>query len=423
MDKIPVMKPYFDEAEEKAVIHTIRSGWVAQGSVVEKFEIEIAKHENAAFAVATSSCTSALHLAMKVAGMKRGMDVMVPSFTFVATANAVVETGATPILVDICQDTYNIDMVNVLDKIKGNYVYKNTKWINKNTGNLLWGIIPVHQFGLCADMNAVNKTASDYHLQIIEDAACALGAKIESLHEGEFGNISCISFHPRKSITTGEGGMILTNNVDYVKKMRELRNHGSTMSADKRHQMAGFLLPAISVAGYNYRMSDIQAAIGLEQVKKLDYILEFRHKLAIRYNALIHKIVPELIPPYCPDNYTHTFQSYVCRLNEKILPFDSLEEAGIFRNKLLEMLGNMGIATRQGTHAIHLLSYYANTYGYQPMDLPNAYACDRMTITLPLYVQMNNEQQEYIIHSIRKCLDSIPGINNNRANNRQRGID
>lgn len=407
MEEIPVMKPYFDEAEERAVIETIRSGWVAQGSKVEKFEKEIAKHENIPYAVATTSCTSALHLAMKVAGMKPNMDVMVPSFTFVATANAVVETGATPILIDISKDTYTIDITSVKNKIERNYVKRDTDWVNKVTGNKLWGIVPVHQFGLCADMDAINKIASIYNIQIIEDAACALGAKIGNFHQGEFGNIACISFHPRKSITTGEGGMILTSNEHYANKMKALRSHGSAVSADQRHRNAGYLLPEICDAGYNYRMSDIQAAIGLEQIKKLDYILKRRHELAEKYECLVKEKIPELIPPYTPEGYFHTFQSYVCRLNEKALHFDHMEEAGEFRNQLLDRLGNLGIATRQGTHAIHLLEYYANTYGYKPMDLPRAYACDRMTITLPLYVQMNDSQQEYVINSIRSCLDHM----------------
>jgi len=405
MREIPVTVPYFTEDEEDAVKRVLQSGWVAQGPVVGEFEKAIVKHESVGYGVATTSCTTALHLAMVSSGVKEGLDVFAPAFTFVATVNSIVESGATPILIDICQDTFNIDTNKVIDKINNLYEKKDSKLINKETGNVLWGIVPVHQFGLCCNILEINCIAKEHGLHVIEDAACALGAKVGDIHEGGFGNPACVSFHPRKSITTGEGGMVLTDDETLAKKMKELRSHGSSVSADARHAGKGFLLPEFNEAGYNYRMTDIQAAIGLAQVDKLDFILEEKRRKSILYNNLIHEILPEFITPYVPDNYYHTYQSYVCMLDNKALGFDSIKAGGEYRNNLLDKLENMGIATRQGTHAVHLLGYYKNRFGFTPEDLPNAYTCDRLSITLPLYIQMSDDDQVYVVNTIRNVIN------------------
>ena len=274
MRKIPVTRPYFTDEEAAMAAEALRSGWVAQGPRVAEFEKEIAAHEGVAEGVATTSCTSALHLAMAAQGMSGGMDVIAPAFTFVATVNAIVETGATPVLTDIHEETFNIDADEVLRLIETNYRPESGRLIHTETGNVLWGIVPVHEFGLCCDIQRINAIAKEYDLQVIEDAACALGARIGDTHQGAFGNTSCVSFHPRKSITTGEGGMVLSDNAALAKRMRELRSHGSSVSADARDKQKGFLLPEFNEAGYNYRMTDIQGAIGLAQVKKLDNIIE-----------------------------------------------------------------------------------------------------------------------------------------------------
>lgn len=405
MKNLPVTIPYFTDEELKNVEKVLASGWVAQGPMVAEFEKAIAAHEGIQQGVATTSCTSALHLAMVVEGLKEGMDAIAPSFTFVATANAIVETGATPILVDIHQETFNIDFEKVKKLIPDKYEKKDGLLLNKKTGNTLWGIVPVHEFGLCCDILEINKLAEEYGLKVIEDAACALGAKIGDVHQGGFGNPSCVSFHPRKSITTGEGGMILTNDTASAKRMRELRTHGSTVSADARHKGKGFLLPEFNEAGFNYRMTDIQAAVGLAQVQKLDYIIEEKRKRANIYDELIQQYLPEFITPSVPEGYYHTYQSYVCMLNLKELNLASTAEGGQYRNMLLQKLEDIGIATRQGTHAVHMLGYYRNRFGYKPEDLPNAYACDHLSITLPLYVQMTDEDQEYVVKTIRKTID------------------
>lgn len=407
MEKIPVTIPFFDEKEAENVKEVLNSGWVAQGPMVAKFEKAIAEHEQSEYGIATTSCTTALHLAMEASGMTAGMDAIAPAFTFVATTNAIVQTGAVPILVDICQETYNIDVEKVSEIIERDYQEQDGKLRNKSTGNILWGIVPVHEFGLCCNIYEVNKIADKYHLKVIEDAACALGAKIGQVHQGGFGNLSCISFHPRKSITTGEGGMVLCNDAVLAKKMKELRTHGSTVSADARHAGKGFLLPEHNEAGYNYRMTDIQAAVGMAQVEKLDYIIEEKRKRAEIYNRLIKEYLPEFITPYVPNDYFHTYQSYVCMLDLEKLHLDSVAAGGEYRNMLLQKLEDIGIATRQGTHAVHMLGYYRNRFGYKPEDFPNAYACDHLSITLPLYVQMNDSDQEYVVKTIRKTIDNI----------------
>ena len=407
MSNIPVTIPYFTDEEAKEVEKVLASGWVAQGPMVGKFEEAIAEHEGIAYGVATTSCTSALHLAMVAKGLKTGMDAIVPAFTFVATANAVVETGATPVFVDIYRETFNINIEKLESILYKQYHEEDGKLINNQTGNILWGIVPVHEFGLCCNILKVNELAKKHNLQVIEDAACALGAMIDGVHEGAFGNPACVSFHPRKSITTGEGGMVLTDDADLAKRMKELRTHGSTVSADARHKGKGFLLPEFNEAGYNYRMTDIQGAVGLAQVKKLDYIVQEKIKRAALYNQLIKESVPEFITPYVPEGYFHTYQSYVCMLDCSKLGISDIAKGGEFRNELLQRLEDKGIATRQGTHAVHMLGYYKNTFGYTPEDYPNAYACDHLSITLPLYVQMSDDDQRRVVQTIREELDNM----------------
>lgn len=407
MKKIPVTKPYFTEKELLLVKEAMDSGWVAQGPKVAEFEKKIALHEKVAEGVATTSCTTALHLAMKAQGMKEGMDVIAPAFTFVATENAIVETGALPVMVDIKRETFNIDPEQIEMTIQTKYRRESGKLVNKESGNILWGIVPVHEFGLCCEIEEINRIAEKYELQVIEDAACALGAKIGETHQGGFGNTSCISFHPRKSITTGEGGMILTDDPKLAKRMRELRTHGSTVSADARDKGKGFLLPEFHEAGYNYRMTDIQGAIGLAQAEKLDFIISEKRRGAAVYDRLIMDNLPEFIKPIEPKGYFHTYQSYVCMLDLAVLKLQGTAEGGIFRNELLQRLEDKGIATRQGTHAVHMLDYYKNRFGFKSEDFPVAYACDHLSITLPLYAEIAEEDQGYVVDMIRKTIDGM----------------
>ena len=201
--------------------------------------------------------------------------------------------------------------------------------------------------------------------------------------------------------------MVLTDDSALAKRMRELRTHGSTVSADARDKGKGFLLPEFPEAGYNYRMTDINAAVGLAQIKKLDYIIDEKRRRAALYNQIIGGKLPEFITPTEPEGWFHTYQSYVCMLDYKRLGLDSIATGGIFRNELLQKLEDIGIATRQGTHAVHMLGYYKKRFGYKAEDIENAYACDHLSITLPLYIGMSDDDQEYVIDTIRKTLDEM----------------
>ena len=403
MMNIPVIIPYTDNREIEEIAKVVSSGWVAQGPKVAEFEKAVAAHEGIAEGIATTSATTALHLAMHGMGIGSGQDVLVPSFTFVASANSVAHTGAKPRFVDVLKETFCIDPVSVRQTISDNYTRNDGNLINKEDGNVLTTIMAVHQFGLCADMPALTEIAKEHNLQIIEDAACALGAKIGDTHQGAFGNVSCISFHPRKSITTGEGGMILTDDESLATRLRGLRSHGASASEIARHNSNGFLLPSFDSVGYNYRMTDIQAAMGLAQMEKLDFILETRREKAKRYDSILSDL-DWLTTPKEPQGYYHTYQSYACMLR-----FDGLtsSEGGEKRDTLLALLEQKGIATRQGTHASHSLECYKKIYNLDDEQLPNSFACDKLSLTLPLYVQMTDAEQDYVAEQLKevyKCL-------------------
>lgn len=400
MRNIPIMRPYYDDAEAKAVAETLSSGWVAQGPRVAEFEKKVAEHEGCKFGVATTNCTTALHLLFLSVGFGAGQDVLVPSFTFVATGNAVEYTGAQAVLVDVNTKTFDIDVPLLEHFIQERYTEKEDGWFNKKTGNRLSGVVPVNEFGLCANIPAVNNLAKKYRLIVVEDSACALGAMINGIHQGGFGNPSAVSFHPRKSISTGEGGMILCNDQSIADHARKLRSHAASISEVQRNLSKGYLLPEFNEIGYNYRMTDIQGAIGIEQMKKLDWIAEKRAYYANRYSRLLPQVISFLDTPFVPEGYTHAWQTYCTMVNIDKIGRNTVSEGNVFRNELMDQLEQNGIATRQGTHALHMLGYYRDKYGYSYEDLPNAYTCDRLSIALPLYVQMTEEDQDYVIEKI-----------------------
>lgn len=405
MKNIPVMQPYITDEEYQNIKETLESGWVAQGPKVKMFEEMLSKHEGSSHGIATTSCTTALHLALVAMGICSGHDVILPSFTFVATANVVEYTGATPVFTDIDISTFNISIERLEKTLDEQYLWDSNKkvMINKKTGNLLKAIIPVHEFGLCADIVKINKIAKIYNIDVLEDAACAVGSSVEGVHPGGFGNPCCLSFHPRKTITTGEGGMVLTSHDLLAEKLRLLRSHGASISELQRHSQKGYLLPDYNELGFNYRMTDIQAAMGIEQVKKIDYIISERRKKAQFYNELLAGF-NYLITPIEPVGYKHTYQSYVCMLNSKALELDNIIEANNFRNELMEYLESVGIATRQGTHAVHTLGYYRNKYLLKDEDFPYANLADKLSITLPLYVNISKDDQQYVIENIKEFI-------------------
>jgi dTDP-4-amino-4,6-dideoxygalactose transaminase len=352
------------------------------------FEEAVRSYTGAGYARATTSCTTALHLALVACGVGPEDEVILPSFTFVASANAVEYVGARPVFIDIDLKTFNIDVSRIESAIT-----HRTK-----------AIMPVHLFGLCADMGPVLKIAAKHNLRIVEDAACAIGGFYNGKHAGTMGEVGCFSFHPRKSITTGEGGMVLTDDPELAHQVEILHDHGAEISDLARHEGKGLLLPQYNTLGYNYRMTDFQGALGVTQMQKLSYILEQKRRLAARYTEALSS-PGWLQPPIVPDGYVHGYQAYVCALasdsRDGITP-DQMGKLRSKRDKLMAYLGQQGISTRQGTHAVHALGFYREKYGIGLWDFPNAWIAENISIALPLYPQMTDGELDFVCDMLRK---------------------
>ncbi len=387
---IPITKPFFGPEELQAVQRPLESGWVVQGPYVRQFEDRFSAFTGARFSVATSSCTTALQIAVAGLGLKPGDEVIVPAFTWVSTANVVEYMGARPIFCDVDLRTFNIGTGQIEALITPRTV----------------GIIPVHLFGLCADMGSVLEIARKHNLWVVEDAACGFGAWYRGRHAGTFGEIGCFSFHPRKSITTGEGGMLTTQREDLDRLARSLRDHGASRSDLSRHTgKAAFLLAEYNHLGYNYRMTDIQGALGCAQMERAKWILAERSRRALLYDEMLVE-VEWLETPVVPDGYVHGYQAYVCLFRPEEPTLDNANRLHQQRNELMMRLEAKGIATRQGTHAPVILGYYAEKYGLRPEQFPNAYLADRLSLTLPLYAQMIDTEQDLVCKSLQEALDA-----------------
>lgn len=372
--KIEVAKPYLDDQEQKAVAEVIASGWVSQGPKVREFEAVFAEYVGAKYAVATTSCTTSLHAALSVSGVGPGDEVVVPSLSFIATANSVVHCGASPVFVDIDPETCNIDV----KKIKA-AITKKTK-----------AIMPVHQMGLPANLDAIREIANTFNLNIIEDAACAIGSDYKGKKIGGHGNMACFSFHPRKVITTGEGGMITTDNPELAEKLRRLRHHGMSVSDLERHKAQRVVIESYLEVGYNYRMTDMQAAMGMVQMRKLPEILKKRRDIAGRYNEAFSKIAC-LRVPRVPEYAVHNYQSYWLEI---------LDNSPVNRNELMQKLLEKGVSSRRGIMAIHK----EHCYRMYNVTLPETERITSNTIILPLYPSMTDEEVQYVIDGVSDIL-------------------
>jgi len=382
--KIPITKPYYDDEEKKAVLKPLETGWLVQGPNVKEFEGAVCKYTGAAYAKATTSCTTALHLCLTALGVGPDDEVILPSFTFVASANAVKYTGATPVLVDIDLDTFAINV----DSLR-NALSDRTKVL-----------MPVHLFGLPADMGPILEIAGERGLSVVEDAACGMGGFYKGRHAGTMGDAGCLSFHPRKSITTGEGGMVLTGSEEIAAAVDKRRDHGADASDLKRHVEGVAVLPEYNVLGFNYRMTDMQGALGVAQMAKLDFILNRRRELAGRYTESLADL-DWILPPAVPDGCEHGYQSYVCLYSPAGpdgLDRGAVEKLAEGRTSLMAHLERNGISVRQGTHAVHTLGYYSGCVGGDPWALPNSLIADKLTLALPLFPQMTTEEQDHVLN-------------------------
>ncbi len=384
--KIPIAKTEFLKEDYENIIKPLKSGWVVQGHFVSEFENKWSKFTNSKNSIAVSSCTTALHLSLAALGIKPGDEVIVPSFTWIATVNVIEYLYAKPVFCDIDINTFNIDV----EKIE-QLITKNTK-----------AIIPVHLFGLPVNMDVIKEIAEKYKILIIEDSACGLGAKYNGVHTGNFGNTGCFSFHPRKALTTGEGGMITTNDKSLAKKLRAMRDHGASVSDLTRHLKGKpYLLPDFPYLGYNYRMTDIQASIGSSQMNRVNDILEKRKNIANIYiNAF--KNIDWLKKPFTDSNYTNGFQSFVCLFETEKIKKSNVAKVNAKRNKFMEYLFRKGISTRPGTHAVHNQYYYKKKYGLRPEYLLNSYIAEKCSVSLPIFPSLSNNELDYIIESIIK---------------------
>ena len=359
---LPLAKPEFDEREFQAVRRVLESGWVVQGPEVAAFESAIAKMHGARHCVAVSSGTAALHVSYLALGIGAGDAVFVPGFAWPSAANMAVATGARPVFVDVLPETYNIDPDDLRVQIERCLRHG---WAKPRA------VVPVHQFGLAADVAGVLSAAGEYDLDVVEDAACAIGSTWQGKPVGTLGRLGIFSFHPRKSITTGEGGAIVTNEDELANRCRVLRNHGQELVDGKRD---------FSAAGMNYRMTEIQAAVGTVQLAKFPEILAIRRELATRY---IEQLADQRELELPQSHHEHTWQTLMVVLD------DSLD-----RGQIVDRLAAEGIEVGPGSVAGHCAAFYRAELGYRPDDLPCSARLNRAGLALPLHSRMRPEHAD-----------------------------
>lgn len=373
---IPIAKPFIGKEEAQAAHDTILTGWITQGPRVAEFEQKFATYTGAAHAVAVSNCTTALHLAMIVAGVGPGDEVICPSMSYIATANSIKYTGAKPVFAEVDPVTYNIDPVDAEKKIT-----PRTK-----------AILIVHQIGMPADIDAFTAIGNKHGVRIIEDAACAAGSSYKGKKIGSHSDLVCFSLHPRKVITTGDGGFVTTGKEELAQRMRLLRQHGMSVNDRVRHEANKVIFEDHIEVGYNYRMTDIQAAVGIHQLARLDWIVGERRKLADRYHAGLQDITCIRLPREAEGYFTN-WQSYSITL---------LDDCPVERNDLMQKMLDEGIATRRGIMTSHRETAYKEEC--KGLSLPISEKAADRSIIIPLYVPMSTEDQDKVISTFRRML-------------------
>jgi perosamine synthetase len=366
--KIPLFKPYFDSKELDAIKEVLESGWIAQGPKVKEFEEKVADYLGIKYAIAVANCTCALHLSLLSLGIKSGDEVLVADYTFPATSHAVLYCNAKPVFVDVDPRTYNINPDIIEEKITGC-----TK-----------AIIPVHTFGQPAEMDKIMEIAEEYNIKVVEDAACALGAKYMKKYAGTIGDIGCFSFHARKGITTGEGGMVITNNKEFAERIRHLSIFGM-IAAWSREKDNKLIIPEFNDVGYNYKMSDITASIGVVQMRRLDDIIRRKRELARYWDEKLRDI-EFMEPPYVAKNSEHVYQSYVALVDRQVK-----------RNILIEKLAKEGVQSQIGTYSCHIQPVY------QSKDkCPHSFEIFNKSLALPMYYTLKEEDIDCAVEALKK---------------------
>ncbi|MBU1097726.1 MAG: DegT/DnrJ/EryC1/StrS family aminotransferase [Bacteroidetes bacterium] len=384
MRNIPIAKVTFTDDDKRNILKPLDSGWVVQGPYVKEFEEKWSRFTGSNYSIAVSNCTNGLILSLAALGVSAGDEVILPSFTWVATANAIEAVGATPVFCDISLDDFNIDLNLIEDKIS----------------NRTKAIIPVHLFGSPVGMDELLNITNKHNLLVIEDAACGFSSVYKGIHVGNFGQTGCFSFHPRKALTTGEGGMVTTNNELLANKLRSMRDHGASISDFQRHNSyKPFLLPEFPNMGYNFRMTDIQASIGSTQMDRAAEIAQGRVNVAAKYDEAF-KEIPWLRTPQTKTGNSHGYQAYVCLFEPDIIHTGNLEQISKMRNDFMEYLYNSGISTRPGTHAVHNTIFYRDKYKIESEEYFNSLVAEKCSIALPLYNGMSDENLRYIFSTI-----------------------
>lgn len=368
--RIRLAMPVMGEEELIEIGEVLRSGYVAQGPTVARFEREVAGYVGAAHGFAVSSATTALHLSLVVLGIGPGDEVLVPDFTFPATANVVVQQGATPVLVDIDAQTFTMDVQDLERKVTSRSR----------------AVIPVHTFGLAADMDGVHAVAERHGLVVVEDAACALGATYRGRRCGTLGKLACFSFHARKVISTGEGGLITTDDDGLAERIQLLRSHGGRREGGRFSFMD---------AGFNYRLSDIQAAVGLAQMRRLDGFLRTRRELADALSAALRDL-PGVLTPFEPAWGRHSYQTYVV-----LLPGEA------DRDEVIRLMAESEIETTIGTYALHEQPFFQDKYGYHSGQLPISSRAFRSSLALPLHPALDPGDIKRIRDALGRALRSV----------------